>query len=170
MLCSTLRTPKRTRLRDAGQTNSPRTLRQVDHASGGMDVIHAYAFAISAFGAMAALMLIQVLASDVVGIVRKHPPGGSVEPDHSNPLFRASRTVANTNESIAVYVCALLYCTLASAHPIYTGYLAWAFVIARALYAACYYANLKIMRSVCFGLSLLVLAAMLIVGVTTSAV
>lgn len=113
-------------------------------------------------------MFVQLLVADVLGIRNKHVPGTPVEPDHSNLLFRASRAVANTNESVAIFVCALLYCTLGYAHPIYTAYLAWAFVLARALYAVCYYANLQTPRSICFGLSLLILLAMLVVGAVTS--
>lgn len=127
-----------------------------------------YSSAIASLGGLAALMFVQLLVADVLGIRNKHVPGTPVEPDHSNLLFRASRAVANTNESVAIFVCALLYCTLGYAHPIYTAYLAWAFVLARALYAVCYYANLQTPRSICFGLSLLILLAMLVVGAVTS--
>ena len=129
---------------------------------------HTYSSAIASLGGLAALMLVQLLISDVFGIVNKHVPGTPVEADHGNALFRVSRAVANTNESVAIFICALLYCTLGYAHPLYTAYLAWAFVLARALYALCYYTNLQTLRSLCFGVSLLILLAMLIVGATTS--
>ena len=127
-----------------------------------------YSSAIAALGGLGALMLVQLLISDVLGIVKKHVPGTPVEANHGSTLFRVSRAVANTNESVAVFICALLYCTLGYANPLYTAYLAWAFVFARALYALCYYANLQTFRSICFGVSLLILLGMLVVGATTS--
>ena len=112
-------------------------------------------------------MLLQVLAADVVSILRKHPPGTQVVADHGNALFRVVRTVANTNESVAVFLGGLLFCVLSGASPQYTGYAAWTYVLARACYAICYYANVQLLRSVFFGISLLALAALLAVGAFT---
>ena len=126
--------------------------------------LEAYTAAISALGAMALLMFVQVIVVDVVGLRAKHSPGSAVEADHGNILFRVSRTVANTNESIAVFILALLFCVLSGASPAYTGYAAWAYVIARILFALCYYTNQQTLRSVCFGLSLFSLASLLVTG------
>ena len=127
-------------------------------------LLQAYGASVLAFGAMAALMLIQVLVADVFAILRKHVPGTPVQPDHGDALFRASRTVANTNESIAIFVCALLFCILSSASPMYTAFAAWTFVVSRALYAICYYTNQQALRSTCFGVSILALLGMVVVG------
>ncbi|MEM7412133.1 MAG: MAPEG family protein [Myxococcota bacterium] len=124
-----------------------------------------YASSIAALGAVAGLLLLQVLVADVVGILRRHTPGTAVEGNHSELLFRVSRTVANANESIAVFVCAWLFCVLGGASPELTAWAAWAYLAFRCLYAVCYYANWQLLRSVCFGLSVLALAALVGVGV-----
>ena len=129
--------------------------------------LQAYSSSVAAFGFVAALMLIQVLVSDAFGIRRKHVPGAPVETDHSNPHFRASRTVANTNETIAIFVCALLFCILSSASPGYTAITAWTFAVSRLLYAICYYTNQQVLRSTCFGISILALIGLIVVGVIT---
>ena len=130
-------------------------------------IIQTYDVSISALGYVAVLMLIQVLVSDVVGISRKHTPGTSVDGDHSDLLFRVSRTVSNTNETVAIFIAALLFCILSSASPSLTGYAAWGYAISRTLYAGCYYGNLQVLRSICFGFSLLALAFLIGVGFVT---
>jgi uncharacterized MAPEG superfamily protein len=115
-------------------------------------------------GVIALLMHMQVLVLDVLGLRAKHVPGTPVEANHGSPIFRASRTVANTNETIAVFILALMFCVLAQATPFHTVYAAWGFVVSRILYAICYYSNLKLLRSVVFGISLLFLFALLVIG------
>jgi len=132
-----------------------------------MDIAHMYEHTIYALGAMALLMFFQVIVADVVGIRSKHIPGASITADHNDLLFRASRTVANTNESISIFVLATLFCILSNAAPIYTAYAAWGFVLARALYALFYYGNFQMLRSVTFGMSLLGSASLLVIGILT---
>jgi uncharacterized MAPEG superfamily protein len=115
-------------------------------------------------GVIALLMHMQVLVLDVLGLRAKHLPGTPVEANHGSPIFRASRTVANTNETIAVFILALMFCVLAQATPFHTVYAAWGFVVSRILYAICYYSNLKLLRSVVFGISLLFLFDLLVIG------
>ena len=129
-----------------------------------MEVAQVYANTILALGAMALLMFVQVLVVDVVGIRAKHTPGSTIDADHGNFLFRASRTVANTNESIAIFVLAVLFCVFAGASPANTAYAAWVYVGARAAYAAFYYSNLQTFRSIAFGVSLVSLASLLATG------
>lgn len=126
-----------------------------------------YSTAVAALGFVAALMVLQLLVADVLGILRKHVPGAPVTADHSDALFRATRAVANTNESIAIFICAFLFCVFSSASPVYTAVAAWAYGVSRALYLLCYYVNLQIARSICFGFSLLALVVLLLVGVFT---
>lgn len=132
-----------------------------------MEIAQTYSMTIAALGALAVLMLGQLLVADVIGIRSKHVPGSQVPSDHENPLFRASRVVANTNESVAIFMLAVLFCMLSGASASATGYSAWAFVIARLLYAACYYLNWQLSRSVIFGMSLLALLALLVGGYST---
>jgi uncharacterized MAPEG superfamily protein len=124
-----------------------------------------YALTIYALGATALLMLIQVLAGDLLSIRAKHTPGTPVEADHQNLLFRASRVVANSNETVAIFILLALFCMLSGASPVYTSIGAWGYVMARTAYAFCYYSNVQIMRSVVFGISLLILFALLIIGI-----
>jgi len=130
-----------------------------------MNLIDVYPYLVSAIGALALILIIQLLIADVIGILSKHLPGSLVEANHSSLLFRATRVVANTNESLAIFVLASAFCVLTSAPPFAAGLSAWVYVISRFLYALCYYANLQIMRSVIFGISLLSLAALLITGI-----
>ncbi len=129
--------------------------------------LEAYAGAVSSLAVLAALMIVQLLVADVTGIRRRHVPGTPVTPDHADALFRVTRTLANTNESIAIFIVLLLYCMLGGASPVWTAWGAWAYVICRMLYAFCYYANLPTYRSISFGLSLLALLAMLITGLAS---
>lgn len=119
---------------------------------------------ILALGTMAGLMLVQIIVADFIGIKSKHIPGTTVTSDHDNVLFRATRTVANTNESIAIFVLLVLFCILSNANPVYTGYAAWGFVATRVAYALCYYADLRLPRSIIFGVSVIFLLALLVIG------
>ncbi|MFT4520317.1 MAG: hypothetical protein ACI9JM_002719 [Halioglobus sp.] len=87
-----------------------------------MEIAQMYQSTILALGAMALLMLVQLLFADLVGIKSKHIPGGLVPADHESLLFRSPRTVANTNESVIIFVLAVLFCVLSSASPSLTSY------------------------------------------------
>jgi len=128
-------------------------------------LLQTYSSSIATLAVIAGTMLIQLLVADATGILRKHVPGTKVSDDHSDLLFRVSRTVANTNESIAIFVCALLFCILSGASPVFTAYAAWSYVSFRMAYAVAYYLDLKLLRSICFGLSALALFALLLVGI-----
>ena len=134
-----------------------------------MDILYTYQHAIYAMGGMSLLLLLQLLVADVVGIRSQHIPGAAVAANHDDLLFRASRTVANTNESIAIFILATVFCIFASASPHYTAYAAWGFVMARTVYAVFYYCNLKLLRSIIFGVSVLCLASLIGVGFFTGA-
>ena len=131
-----------------------------------MDLAQTYSITITALGALAVLMFCQLLIADVIGLRAKHIPGSQVPADHKNLLFRASRTVANTNEGIAIFLLAVIFCMLSGASASATAYAAWVFVGGRFFYALCYYFNLQLLRSTVFGISLVALAALLIIGFT----
>ncbi len=130
-----------------------------------MNLLETYPYLVSAIGTMVLILIVQLLIADVIGVLSKHLPGSSVAADHSSLLFRATRVVGNTNESIAIFILASIFCMLTSASPLAAGMSAWAYVASRLLYACCYYANLQTMRSVIFVVSLLSLIALLITGV-----
>lgn len=126
-----------------------------------MNIVETYSHLVLAIGVMAFISIIQLLVADLIGIVSKHTPGTPVEANHDSVLFRASRVVANTNESISIFILAAAFCVLTSAPASFVGLCSWAYVVLRLLYAVCYYANLQIMRSVVFGLSILSLCGLL---------
>lgn len=132
-----------------------------------MELIQPFYHTIVALGTLAVLMLIQVLIADAIGITRKHTPGAPVPADHSDLLFRAGRVVANTNETVVIFVLATLFCILSQASPQYTAYAAWLYVGARILYALCYYLNLQLLRSLIFAIALLAVAGLSLVGFVT---
>ena len=123
-----------------------------------------YELTVLSLGAFGLLLLIQLIVSDVVGIRARHVPGTPVPPDHRSLLFRATRAVGNTNESLGIYLALLLFCLLSGASASTVAYLSWGYVATRAAYTGCYYLNLQTLRSVCFGLSVLLLVALLLVG------
>ena len=130
-------------------------------------IMETYATSVNAMIALGGLMLVQLLVADVVGIQNKHAPGSSVEADHSNLLFRVTRTVANTNERIAVFIILLLACFFSGANAGYTAIAAWVFVAARLGYMVCYYGNLQLLRSTVFGVALLSVLALLLIALFT---
>jgi len=119
-----------------------------------MEIINSYTYTVYA-----------LLIADFVGIRLKHIPGSTIPSDHSNFLFRASRVVADTNETIAIFILAIIFCVFSSASPQSVAFISWIFFILRFCYAVCYYCNLKILRSVVFGISLLALIALIVIGV-----
>lgn len=123
-----------------------------------------YTVTIGAVGAMAALLIVQILVLDFAGMRARHPPGMPVPADHGSFLFRATRAHANTNENIAVFILLALFGLLGGADPGWLGTMAWVYVAARLGHMLCYYANLKAARSVSFGIGLAGLLGMLVVG------
>ncbi len=127
-------------------------------------LLNSYELTVYSWGALALLMLVQMTVADVFGIRAKQTPGPPPEQNPDNPVFRASRTVANMNESIGVYLVVILFCIFNGADATYTGYLSWGFVVSRVVYAVCYYTNQQTLRSTVFGISLLALVGLLGLG------
>ncbi len=127
-------------------------------------LLNSYELTIYSWGALALLMLIQLIVDDVIGIKARHVPGTPPEQNHADPLFRASRVVGNTNESLGIYLILALFCIFNGADATNTAYLSWTYVAGRTAYAFCYYFNKPTLRSVMFGITLLVLIGMLVVG------
>ena len=124
-----------------------------------------YAATVYAIGATGGLLLIQILVADFAGIRARHEPGTPIAADHGDFLFRASRAHANTNESIAVFLLLALFGIFAAAPTSWLGALAWGYVAGRAGHMLCYYLDLRLARSLSFGVSLLALLGMLGVGI-----
>ncbi len=131
------------------------------------DLLLPYHSVISAIGATGVLLLVQILVADFAGIRARHVPGTPVTADHSVFLFRAVRAHANTNESIAAFVLLALFGMLGGAKPQWLGALSWIFVGGRIGHMLCYYADLRLLRSIAFGIGLLALCGMAAIGLFT---
>ncbi len=122
-----------------------------------MESIAIYHLTGLAMGAAGALLLLQLLVADIAGLRVPHIPGAPIEPNHKNFIFRANRSLGNMNESVSIFIIFTLVGILSAADPIWLGRLAWVYIVARIAYMLCYWFNIKLLRSVFFGLSLLAL-------------
>lgn len=122
-----------------------------------------YAPTVFAMLATAALFLVQLLVLDLAGIKARHVPGTPVQADHASFLFRASRTHANTNESVAAFILLTVVAIFTSASPTWTNACAWLYVGGRLGHMLCYYADLRAARSVAFAVGLIALLSLLVV-------
>lgn len=120
---------------------------------------------IISFGAIAALLLIQLVIADLAAIKVRHLPGAPIEANHSNFLFRAARAYANTNETIAAFILLALFGILSGASSEWLNIFAWVYVGARLAHMLSYYLNLQLLRSIVFGVGLVALFSMLVVGI-----
>lgn len=127
-------------------------------------LIETYGPTIASFGVIGGLLLIQLLVADVLGIVSGHTPGTGVPPNHDDKLFRATRAHANTNESIASFLAIAVFGIAVSAAPVWLNNLSLLYVAGRIGHMCCYYADLRVLRSLFFAVSLLALFGMLTAG------
>lgn len=127
-------------------------------------ILESYGLTIMTVGAIGGLLLIQLLVVDFAGITGGHAPGTPVSVDHEKFLFRAVRAHANTNESVASFVLLVLFALLMSAPANWVNGSCVLYLVGRVGHMCCYYANIKILRSVFFGASLIGLLALLGAG------
>lgn len=114
---------------------------------------------------LALLVVIQFAVADVVGIRKRHVPGMPVATGHDDLLFRATRAHANTLEQLGLYVLLVLTVVLLGADPAWSARAAWLFVIARAVHMACYYADLRLARSIAFAIGQAGLVGLLVLAI-----
>ena len=112
---------------------------------------------------LSALLIVQLIVLGVANRRDPHVPGMPVTDGHGNFFFRAARAHANLVENLPVYLLLTLAAVVLGASPRWTGYMAWAFVIARVLHAGCYYSDQRAARSAMFGLGALAQLGMLVV-------
>ena len=125
-----------------------------------MEAFVDYQSAIAAFAVVGGLQFVQLLVADVAGLKNGHVPGKTPEATHRSFHFRSVRTVANMNESLGIFIIFLVAGILSGADPVWFARCAWAYTIARIVYAFCYWFNIKTMRSIVFGVALLGLLGM----------
>ena len=130
-----------------------------------MEALTHYEPTIIMLGTTGILMLVQLLVADAVGMLRRHKPGHPVEADHTDFLFRATRALGNTNESVAIFVLLALSGMLSGASPGWLNLYAVAYVAARVVHMLAYYAKQGMVRSSAFAISVVALAGMAFVTV-----
>lgn len=129
------------------------------------ELVAIYSPALTACVVLAGLILVQVLVADLAGIKAKHVPGMPVTEGHSSFLFRATRALANTNESLGLFLLLMACALLLRATPAWVNLLACVFVAARGAHMAFYYARWGAARGAVFGLGLAAQAGLLVVCV-----
>ena len=110
---------------------------------------------------VAILMLVQLLTADIAGLASNHVPGTAVPQEHNRFLFRANRALANTNESIAIFLMLAGLLVVFGADPVASGYAGLTFLAGRILHSLCYWFDLRIARSAAFVIALIGLFWML---------
>ena len=130
-------------------------------------VFDAYHGSLLALTALCCLYIVQLLVVDVAGIKHRHTPGTPVTADPGDPLFRASRAHANTNENFALFSAALLAAIMIGVQPVWVDRLSWAFVFARVIHSLAYWADVRWLRSAAFVLGLV--ATVGLIGLSVAA-
>ncbi len=128
------------------------------------NVMFNYALAVSSLGILALLMLVQILVLDFTGIRRGHPPGHPINSGPEDFLFRAARAHGNSNENLPTLLLIAAFCFLVNADPDWVNPLMLVFVAARAGHMLCYYADLRLARSISFGVGLVATIGLLMTG------
>ena len=108
---------------------------------------------------------VQLLIADIVGLKSRHIPGYPIEPSHNKLHFRSARALSNTNESVSIFILLVCFSILSSANANLLNISSTVYLIGRVGHMLCYYFNLKLLRSISFGVSLLGLAAIFITGI-----
>ena len=85
--------------------------------------------------------------------------------DHDDLLFRASRAHANTTESVGAVILIAFFAIATGASPGVSNSLLAGFVACRVVHMVAYYSDLRVLRSVAFGLGVLALLGLLGAGV-----
>ena len=127
------------------------------------EIVASYGAVLSAWVAMAGLSLVQAVVADVASIRGQHTPGMPVTTGHDDFLFRAVRAQSNTLENLPLFILLSLSAVLLGASPGATQGLVWAFVGARMLHMAAYYADLRTFRSIAFAVGFLSLIGLFVV-------
>ena len=128
-----------------------------------LELMLPYQGLLTASAVLAALMLAQLLVADVAGMRAKHVPGMPVAGGHGDFHFRATRAHANSNENLPVQVLLIVVAVLLAADPRWAAGAAWTFTVARAGHMAFYYFDLRLARSIAFGIGVAAQLALLVV-------
>ncbi len=122
----------------------------------------AYAGVLFCLALSGALLVIQLVVADLVGIFSGHIAGYPITPDHRRFLFRSARAHANTNESIYAFGMLTGVGVVVSVEPYWLTILAGVWLISRVLHMLAYYASIKRLRSIFFAISLVSISVILV--------
>ncbi|BCE03368.1 MAPEG family protein [Marinicellulosiphila megalodicopiae] len=114
---------------------------------------------------IAFIFLLNVFIFDATSIIKKQQPGFPIEPNHESFLFRSHRALSNLNETLSLFLILAFVGILMQVNSNWLGFSALVYSISRFLYVVCYLFNIKLMRSMCFGIGLLALCCMFVVNV-----
>jgi uncharacterized MAPEG superfamily protein len=129
-----------------------------------MDIDVAYTPTVLAIGLTGLVFLVQLVVLDILGITEKHSPGYPIEADHESFLFRASRALHNSNESVGIYILFVMFALFSNASANLLNIAVWVYLSGRVLHMLFYYVNFKILRSIAFAISLIGLGAIFVLG------
>jgi len=132
-----------------------------------MELFAPYKITLLVAGLTGLMMLIQIIVADIAAIKARHTPGYPIKPDHASFLFRATRALANTNESIAVFILLLFFGVFSASNALYMNIFSSVYLASRIAHMCFYYGNFKLARSISFPLSLIGLFGMFITGLMT---
>lgn len=130
-----------------------------------MEFLETYKITILALGITGFVFWIQLAIVDLIGIIKKHPPGFSIAQDHNSFIFRANRALANSNESMGILIILSTFAMLSAANPTWLNAFSITFLISRIFHMGFYYLNIKLLRSVAFAFSILSLLGIFLVGI-----
>jgi len=130
-----------------------------------LEFIEPYKITVLVMGLSGLTFFVQLLIADIVAIKSRHIPGYPIEPNHNDLHFRSTRALSNTNESVAIFILLVCFSILSSANANLLNISAIVYLVGRVGHMLCYYSNLKLLRSISFGVSLLGLAAIFIIGI-----
>lgn len=134
-----------------------------------LDALAAYEPALIALGAFGFLYLVQLLVADVIGIRSQHVPGTPVQGGHEDMLFRATRAHANTTESVGAVILLAAFAIGVGGDPAWVNGTLWTFFALRVVHMLAYYLDVRILRSVAFGLGMVTLLVLFGVGFRAAA-
>lgn len=120
-----------------------------------MEFLFPYKMTIWVIGSVGLLMLLQLIVLDIAILSQKHIPGFTIETNHEHFLFRANRALANSNESLGIFILFVLFALFSQPMPHWINGFAAVYLFGRIGHMLCYYFNMKILRSVFFVVSLL---------------
>ena len=130
-----------------------------------IDYLKPYELSIFVTGILGLIFIFQLLVADVAAIAAKHTPGFPVIPNHNNFFFRATRAVANSNESVSIFVLLLIFGIFSGAQAKWLNISVSIYLLGRIAHMFCYYFDLKSARSAGFIVALIGLLGMFSVGI-----